>query len=143
VINDEECLTVIAQCASSSGIDDSEAPFLDDDITSWSEFKTMRDMIQDAGSYFTHSLELLAFVWGTDVALLAMKSSYAIMRARMKQRAEVVKMICRLLSSPKGQEGKILALEERANLERLHCCKILQHAWEEGKYCSNGLATAL
>jgi hypothetical protein len=49
VINDEESMSVIAQCASSPGIDDSEAPMLDDDITAWSEFRAMRDMIQGVG----------------------------------------------------------------------------------------------
>ena len=110
MINDEECLTVIAQCASSSGIDDSEAPFLDDDITSWSEFKTMRDMIQEAGSCCTHSLDLPVCVWGGDVVLFAMRSSNARTRACMEQRAKAVKMVCRLLSSTMGREGKILAL---------------------------------
>ena len=50
VINDEESMSVISQCASSPGIDDSEAPMLDDDITAWSEFKAMRDMIQGVGA---------------------------------------------------------------------------------------------
>ena len=43
-------MSVISQCASSPGIDDSQAPMLDDDITAWSEFKAMRDMIQGVGA---------------------------------------------------------------------------------------------
>ena len=40
---------VIAQCAAPAGIHDSGAPVLNDDITAWSEFKAMRDIIQAVG----------------------------------------------------------------------------------------------
>ena len=50
MISDEESMSVIAQCSSSAGIDaEEQAPMLYDDITAWSEFKTMRDMIQLTG----------------------------------------------------------------------------------------------
>jgi hypothetical protein len=51
VISDEENMSVFAQCSSSAGIDaEEQAPMLYDDITAWSEFKTMRDMIQLTGT---------------------------------------------------------------------------------------------
>ena len=54
VISDEESVSVIAQCASSAGIDDAEAPMFDEDVTMWGEFKKMRHMIQHTGFLCFH-----------------------------------------------------------------------------------------
>lgn len=57
VINDEECVCAIKQCAAIACIDDSEAPMLDDDIAAWDEFKSMRRMIELTGAcHLGHSL---------------------------------------------------------------------------------------
>ena len=51
VLNDEECVCAIKQCASAACIDDSEGPMLDENIAAWNEFKLMRRMIELTGAF--------------------------------------------------------------------------------------------